>query len=393
MKDITLLSQEMQEQIVKWRRALHQIPEIGNNLPLTSKYVQDVLTELGIPFHTLLNGNAVVGLIEGAKPGKTVALRADMDALPLVEEADVDFKSTNGSMHACGHDAHTAMLLGAAKILNENKEQLKGNVKLLFQPGEESPGGAKPMIEEGCLKNPTVDAIFGQHIGVLFDDLKSGNMLVSYGSVMACRDSFKIKIKGRGAHSSMPHLSIDPIAITAQVINDIYMIKARELDALSPAVISVCMVHGGTASNIIPDSVELEGSTRSIDPKVRKFIAKRVEQVVKNTCEAFGATYEFEYIWDYGVTTNNKEMAQVVMDAAKKIIPEDEIGVQTTSLMGSEDMSFYLDEVPGAYSFLSSVVKQDGVVYNHHNPKFMLDESVFYRGSALFVQIAKDFLE
>jgi len=389
--DIKKLSEAVQDQVVKWRRDLHQIPEIGNDLPKTSAYVQNCLKEMGIPFVTMVDGNAVVGTIEGGSPGKTVALRADMDALPLIEEAPVDFKATNGNMHTCGHDAHTAILLGAAKVLNDNKTKLKGTVKLLFQPGEEAPGGAIPMIKEGAIKG--VDAVFGQHIGVLAAGVfESGKIIVSHSNVMACRDAFKIKVVGKGAHGAWPENSIDPISIGTQIINGIYMIKAREISALDPAVISIGMVHAGTANNIIPMTLEIEGTTRSINPQTRERIAERLEQVVKNTCEAHGARFEYEYNKDYDITANNPAMADLVIQAAKDLGYGDDILPQTAAVMGSEDMSFFLNEVPGAYYFLSSIAKQDGQVFGHHHPKFMLDESVFSKGVAVFVQVVANYL-
>jgi len=389
--DIRKLSESVQEQVVQWRRDLHQIPEIGNDLPMTSQYVQDCLNEMGIPFVTMVNGSGVLATIKGAGEGNTIALRADMDALPLVEEAPVEFRATNGNMHTCGHDAHTAMLLGAAKVLNDNKAHINGSVKLIFQPGEESPGGAKPMIAEGALEG--VDAVFGQHIGCLFNDIKdSGKIIVSHSNAMACRDAFRIKIIGRGAHGAWPENSIDPISIGTQVVNGIYMIKAREVSALDPAVISIGMMHAGTANNIIPMSLEIEGTTRSIKPETRKRIAERLEQVVKNTCEAHGATYEFEYNWDYDITANNPEMADLVIKSAGDLGYGDDVLPQTSAVMGSEDMSFFLNEVPGAFFFLSSVVHQDGQVFGHHHPKFMLDESVFHKGVAVFVQIVENYL-
>ena len=389
--DIVKLSQAVQEQVVKWRRDLHQIPEIGNDLPMTSKYVQDRLSEMGIPFVTMVNGSGILATITGGKAGKTVALRADMDALPLVEEAPVDFRATNGNMHTCGHDAHTAMLLGAAKILNDNKAAINGTVKLIFQPGEEAPGGAKPMIAEGALKG--VDAVFGQHIGCLFNEIKdSGKVIVSHGNAMACRDAFKIKIIGRGSHGAWPENSIDPIAIGAQVINGLYMIKAREISALDPAVISIGMIHAGTANNIIPMSLEIEGTTRSIKPETRKRIAERIEQVLKSTCEAHGASYEFEFNYDYDITANNPVMADLVIKSAHDLGFGGDVLPQASAVMGSEDMSFFLNEVPGTFFFLSSVAQQDGQVFGHHHPKFMLDESVFCKGVAMFVQIVQNYL-
>ena len=386
------MSKAVEEQVVKWRRELHQMPEIGNELPKTSQYVQDCLKDMGIPFVTMVNGSGVLATITGGGPGKTIALRADMDALPLPEEADIDFKATNGNMHACGHDAHTAMLLGAAKILNDHRSEIKGIVKLIFQPGEEAPGGAKPMIAEGALKG--VDAIFGQHIGCLFSDLKeSGKIIVSHSNAMACRDAFKIKIIGRGAHGAWPENSIDPISIGAQVVNGIYMIKAREIAALDPAVISIGMIHAGTANNIIPMTLEIEGTTRSINPATRKKIADRIEQVLKSTCEAHGAAYEFDFILDYDITANNPDMADLVIKAAQDLGCGGDIMPQPNPVMGSEDMSFFLNEVPGAYFFLSSVVHQGDQVFGHHHPKFMLDETVFHKGVAVFVQLVQNYLK
>lgn len=396
------MAQAVEEQVVKWRRDLHQIPELDNHLPLTSKYVQDRLTEMDIPFITMVNGSGILATITGtcvnangnsdASTRKTIALRADMDGLPLQEEADVDFKSTNGNMHACGHDAHTAILLGVAKILSENKAKINGTVKLIFQPGEESVGGAKPMIAEGALKD--VDVIFGLHVGGLFNHVKeSGKLFVSHSNVMACRDAFKIKIIGRGAHGAWPENSIDPISIGAQVINGIYMIKAREISALDPAVISIGMVHAGTAMNIIPMSLELAGSTRSINQSTRAKIAGRIEQVVKSTCEAHGATYEFEFDKGYDITINNSDMADLVVNAAHDLDYNNDLFPQTSAIMGAEDMSFFLNEIPGAYFFLTSIVHQDGQVFGHHHPKFMLDESVFHKGVAMFVQIVRNYLD
>ena len=400
--DIKKLSKATHEQVVKWRRDLHQIPEIGNELPLTSQYVQNCLHAMDIPFVTMVNGSGIVATITGTGvstnghtgtgTGKTIALRADMDGLPLSEEADIDFKSTNGNMHACGHDAHTAMLLGAAKILNENKSEINGTVKLIFQPGEESIGGAEPMIAEGALNG--VSAIFGLHIGCLISDIhESGKIIVSHSNVLACRDSFKIKVIGLGSHGAFPENSIDPIAIGTQVINGIYLIKAREISALDPAVISIGTIHAGTASNIIPTSLEIEGTTRSINPGTRKQIAKRIEHVVKHTCEAHGATCDFKYKKGYDITTNNPDMADLVMKSAHDLGFADDVLPQASAIMGSEDMSFYLNEVPGAYFFLSSVVHQDGLVFGHHHPKFVLDESVFDKGVAMFVQIVRNYLE
>ena len=219
----------MQNEIVNWRRELHQIPEVGLEVPVTAAYVSKVLDEMGIEHRKNVGGHGIVGLIKGGTEGKTILLRADMDALAIKEETGLPFASTNGNMHACGHDSHTAMLLGAAKFLNEHKAELKGNVKLIFQPAEEGPGGAKPMIDDGAMENPTVDAALGLHIGVIFRELAEGQIGVHYGNIMACLDRFTIKVIGKGCHGAMPHTGVDPVAISGQVISALQTIVSREI--------------------------------------------------------------------------------------------------------------------------------------------------------------------
>lgn len=389
--DILQSVRDIEKQIITWRRDLHKNPEIENCTPQTRDYIAAQLDQMGISYEKCESVTGLIAHIQGAKDGKTIVFRADMDALPVSEETGLDFASQNDYMHACGHDAHAAMLLGAAKVLNDNKDKLPGNVRLLFQPGEEYPGGAEPMIAEGCLDG--ADAIFGLHIGNLIEGLESGQVAVHMGNSMACKDSFFIKVIGRGGHSSVPHLSIDPIAISAQLINGLYMIKGRELPALSPSVISVCTIHGGTASNIIPDEVVIEGSTRSVDDATRQLIAKRIQEVAKSTCQTYGATCDFTFEWGYPVLKNNEEMAKLAAKSACQIVGTDNVFTDKDALMGSEDMSFYLNKLPGAYFFLGSIVSDNGVIYGHHSPKFMLDESAFIYGSAIFVQIVMDYFK
>ena len=389
--DIAKHMRAIQGEIVGWRRALHQIPELGNNLPKTSSFVRERLGEMGIPFVDAVGGGGVVGTITGGRAGKTVALRADMDALPVTEEAPVDFKAVGGKMHACGHDAHTAMLLGCAKVLSENKSELGGTVKLFFQPGEEGPGGAGPMIEEGFLDG--VDAIFGQHIGCLFgEEYPSGSVIVADESAMACRDTFKIKIIGRGGHGAMPEEAVDPIMIACQLVSAFYMIKARECSSLKPAVISVCTINAGSAENIIPGQVEITGSTRAVDAETRSLIARRMKEVSEGVCAAFGAICDFEFNLGYGITKNNPAMAEIVRKAAAGLGLAEDLRLQRQPLMVSEDFSLFLEKVPGTLFFLSSIVRQDGVVYGHHNSKFMLDEDVFWKGAAVLAGAAAEFL-
>ncbi len=259
-------------------------------MPKTTNYITNKLDEMGIEYKTLVNGNAVVGLIKGIEEGNTIALRADTDALPIKEETGLPFASTNGgAMHACGHDGHAAMLLGAAKVLNDNRDKLKGNVKLLFQPGEEYPGGAKPMIEEGALENPKVDAVIGLHAGgIAPPNGEKGKITVSYGPMMASMDRVLIKIKGKGNHGAYPYLAIDPIVIAAEVVTALQNIISRETEATEPVVLSICRISGGYNQNIIPDNVELEGTIRTFDNNTRKRVDTRIEEIVKGVVSAIG---------------------------------------------------------------------------------------------------------
>ncbi|AKL95727.1 amidohydrolase YhaA [Clostridium aceticum] len=391
--NVVNLSKDIQEKIVQWRRALHQIPEIGLETPKTAAYVAQQLEALQIPYQTGVGGFGVVGLIKGNDPGKTIALRADMDGLAIKEETGLPFAATNGNMHACGHDAHTAMLLGAAEILQANRHLIKGNVKLIFQPGEEGPGGAKPMIDDGVLENPKVDSVLGLHIGVLFKEMKPGEVWVSYGNLMACLDSFYVKIKGKGCHGAMPDTGVDPIAITGQVISSLQTIISRELKPTNPGVLTIGKLHGGRAYNIIPEFVEIEGTVRATDQGEREKIAKRIEEIVASITKGMRGDYEYEYTFGYPPLVNDPQFTQEFVETAKKIVSIDEIKTASAPTMGGEDMAYFLERVPGTFFFFGGGNEEKGIIYPHHNPKFDVDEEVFYRGTALLVQGAIDWLE
>ncbi|PID67393.1 MAG: N-acyl-L-amino acid amidohydrolase [Fusobacteriales bacterium] len=388
----------IEKDIIKWRRDLHKIPELNLNLPKTSRYVQEILKEMNIKFHTLVNGNAIVAVIEGTKPfegrKKTIGIRADMDGLPIQEETGLEFSSTHsGCMHACGHDGHTAILLGAAKVLSENKDKFSGNIKLLFQPGEEYPGGAKPMIEEGSMENPKVDAVIGLHNGQINEKITSGSIAYKDGCMMASMDRFLIKVIGIGCHGAYPQLGVDPIVVSSEIVLALQKIISREINTNIPSILSVCKINGGFSQNIIPDVVELEGTVRATDVETRKFIAKRIEEVVKGICLAARADYKIEYDFKYPPVINNKEFNRVFIKAAKKILDEKNIIEMPTPVMGGEDMAFFLEKAPGTFFFLSNPkVYEDGKIYSHHSSKFDLDESYFYIGTSLFVQTALDYL-
>jgi amidohydrolase len=390
MIDILQEVKRIEPDIISWRRDLHQIPELALELPNTVKYIKEKLDEMGIEYKTLVNGNAIVGIIEGGQEGKTIALRADMDALPIKEETNLPFASSNGCMHACGHDAHAAMLLGTAKILNENKENLNGNVKLFFQPGEEYPGGALPMIEEGAMDN--VDAVIGLHAGSIFKDVEKGKIAVSYGPMMASMDRIFIKIKGKGSHAAYPELSIDPISTAAEVISALQRVISREIKAIDPAVLSITRINGGFNQNIIPDEVELEGTVRTVNNETRQLIARRIEEITKGITAAMRADYEVQYDFKYPPLINSEEFTNFFVNSAKKIIDEKDIFEMKYPVMGGEDMAYFLEKAPGTFFFLSNPNEIDGVIYPHHNSKFDVDESLFYKGTALFIQTVFDYL-
>ncbi|WP_353095953.1 M20 family metallopeptidase [Tissierella praeacuta] len=386
-------AKEIEKDIIKWRRDLHQIPEIGLDLPQTSDYVQMRLKEMGIEYKTLVNGSAIVALIGEKNQGKTIALRADMDALPIKEETDVPYSSKNGNMHACGHDSHTAMLLGAAKILKDNEHLLKGTVKLLFQPGEEGFAGAKHMIEEGALENPKVDNIVGLHIGAPSKGIPDGKVIVNYGKTMTCLDKFYLKIKGIGAHGAYPELGVDPVVISAQVIGALQCIVSREKSGVEPAIITIGKINGGTAFNIIPEFIEMEGTARFADQPLREQAAKRIGEIATGIAKTMRGDCEYEYEFGYPPLVNSKEITEKFRKSAEKIVGNENIMEMDRPLMGGEDMAYFLQEVPGTFFFLaSSEYDSKGNFISAHNSKFNVAEDVLYIGTALFVQTVFDFL-
>lgn len=392
--DVIKKAKGVEEYIIKCRRDLHQIPELGLNLPKTSAYVASEIRSMGIEFRENVAGSGVVGLIKGSKDGKTIALRADMDALPIKEETGLSFASQNDNMHACGHDAHTAILLGVAKVLSENKDEIYGNVKLIFQPAEESPGGAKPMLEAGAFENPKVDAVLGLHVGNLINTVtKNGSIGVCYGNMMACLDSFKVKLMGKGCHGAYPQSGVDPVVIMSHYLTVIQTIISRELAGTDSAVITVGKVNGGQAYNIIPNSVELEGTVRAVDQNIREYIARRLEEIAKDLSKTMRGTCEFSYNFGYPPLVNDEEFTKYFVESAKKIVPREDIIELKKPSMGGEDFSYYLKQVPGTFIFMDTPMAIDGHVYPNHNPKFAIDESQLFKGAALLIQGALDYLE
>lgn len=390
--DIIRLSKGIQPEIVNWRRQLHKVPEIGFNLKRTYRFITELLEVMNIEYKTAAD-TGIIALIRGKAGGKTIALRADMDALPIIEETGLPFASSNECMHACGHDAHVAMLLGAAKILSENKEKFSGNVKLLFQPAEENLGGAQIMIKEGCLDNPRVDAVFGLHIGSLSKEVGNGMIGIRKGPMMASVDRFYIKVFGKGGHGASPHECIDPVIIACEIVTSLQKIVSREINPVNPAVLSIGKISGGAAFNIIPEVVILEGTVRTLNDNDRMYVEKRIREIVKSITEANRGDYQIEYINAYPVLINDDEMTDKLGKSAAKIVGTDNVIELSNPVMGAEDMSYYLREIPGAFFYLGSNNPDKGIIYPHHNSKFNIDEDVLWKGTAVFLQTVLDYLK
>lgn len=371
------------------RHQIHMNPELGFEEYETSKLVSSELEKLGIEVTKNVAKTGVVGLIKGGYPGKTVALRADMDALRINEEGDYEFKSKNpGVMHACGHDGHTASLLGVAMMLNEIKDELHGNVKLIFQPAEEVEGGALPMIKEGVLENPKVDAVFGGH---LWGSIEEGKVAVKHGAMMASPDIFTIKIHGKGGHAGVPHASVDPVPIMAQVITALQTIVSRKNDPTNPLVISCCNVHSGECHNAIPTEALIQGTVRTLNNETRDFAEEAIEKFVKGIVESQGASYEFEFIRQFPPLVNDKNMADVLEKAAKKIVGDENVFELATPSMGGEDFAFYTEEVPSSFVFVGMAKDVENPIL-HHNAKFAWEDNNMKNLAQTLAQVAIDFL-
>ncbi|PLR78655.1 amidohydrolase [Bacillus sp. V3-13] len=380
IKDWHMQIEQMYEQMVAWRRHMHQHPELSFQEVETPKMIAEILTNFGIDVRTNVGGRGVVGMIRGAKPGKTIALRADFDALPIEDEKEVSYKSTvPGVMHACGHDGHTATLLAVAKVLSENREQLSGNVVLLHQHAEElAPGGAIAMIQDGCLDG--VDVVFGTHLA---SSAPVGTYLYKSGYSMAAGDAFEIKIQGKGGHGSSPHETIDAVAIGAQIINQLQYIVSRRVDPQQAAVVSVGSFHAGNASNVIADSAVLTGTVRTFDQELRVKVEQEFRSIVAGVCSAFHAEYEIQYNKGYPAVCNHEEETEVFMDVVKATLDEDMLQ-EMPPIMGSEDFAYYLLEKPGMFFHTGARNEEIGACYPNHHPKFDFDEkAMVYAGKAL----------
>lgn len=387
-------AKNIEDTIIRDRRNLHKIPELELNLPKTVAYVEDQLKAMGISYKKLVNGNALAAQI-GTYKGKCIAIRTDMDALPITEETGLDFASTHPCcMHACGHDGHTAMALGACRLLKENEDKLDGLVKIFFQPGEEIPGGAKPMIDEACMENPKVDRVIGLHQGGIFGIFPTGTISYKKGPMMAAMDTFIIKVKGHGGHGARPDSFIDPIATISEINLGLQKIISRELDPTESTLISICQIHGGTCQNIIPDEVWEEGTVRNLNEETRDFVEKRMEEIVENIAMAFRCEGVLKYKRCYPTLINDDDFTAYVKDIATDLLGKEKVIELKKPSMGGEDFAFFLKEAKGTFLSLNNLkVNPDGKIYPHHNSKFDVEESTFYIGAGLLAEVAFRYLK
>ncbi len=376
----------LQPELVDIRRRIHCHPELGFEERETARLIQERLSGLGLKVTGGVAETGVVAVLMGKRGTHTVALRADMDALPIEEENDVPFRSARpGIMHACGHDAHVAMLIGAAKILAALEERPDINVKFIFQPCEEQPrGGAEPMIREGVLENPRVDAIFALHANPY---IPAGFLGVKEGTVMAAADQFTVTIRGRGGHGAAPHQTVDPVVVSSHVIQALQAVVSRQVDPLDPVVVSICAVHGGSSFNVIAESVTLTGTVRTLNPAVQQLMPERIRTIVKGVTSAFGADYAVDYQWGYPVLVNHKTMLDIVRQAGREILGRQRILPVSQPSMGAEDFACFTGRVPGAYVFLG--MKPPGKEpFPWHSPRFNIDESALASGAAVLAGCA-----
>ena len=391
LKNVRLEIRALQPQLVEWRRQIHQKPELGFQEKITAEFISQKLQNWGIEHQVGIAQTGIVAIIKGEKSasGKVLAIRADMDALPIQELNEVPYCSQrDGIMHACGHDGHTAIAIGTAYYLHQHRQELNGTVKIIFQPAEEGPGGAKPMIAAGVLNNPDVDAIIGLH---LWNNLPLGTVGVRPGALMAAVELFRCTIFGKGGHGAIPHQTVDSLVVAAQIVSALQTIVSRNINPLDSAVVTVGELHAGTAVNVIADTAKMGGTVRYFNPDLAGFFKERIEKIIAGICQSHGANYDLDYIHLYPPVINDAQIAALVRSVAEEVI-EIPIGVfSECQTMGGEDMSFFLQEVPGCYFFLGSANAEKKLDYPHHHPRFDFDETALPMGVEMFVRCVEKF--
>jgi amidohydrolase len=389
-KFITEEAERVFPDIVEIRRDFHKYPELSFEERRTSDRVASILDHMGLEVKRDVATTGVVGLLRGAGEGLTIALRADMDALPINENTGLPFSSTtSGVMHACHHDGHMAMLLGAAMVLTKLRERVRGNVKFIFQPGEEGYAGARQMIEEGVLEEePRIDAAFALHLDALSP---CGMFFIREGPIMACADMFTLSLIGRGGHGAVPHKSIDPIFVSGHVITALQGLVSRQVDATDSVVLSICAIHAGKGLTTIPDKVEMGGTVRLFDPAIRDRIPSMMEEIIKGVTSAFGATYELNYIKGYPATVNDPDFTKLARSAAGDILGAQNVRHLGRPRMPSEDFSYFLERVPGAFAILGAR-PADRAPTPQHSAESIIDETALEAGVKVHATIALKYL-
>ena len=392
MKNFNIEANNIKEELIEVRRTLHQYPELGFEETNTSKFIKEFLTKEGIEFKEFA-GTGVCGIIKGTKEGinnKVIGLRADIDGLPMQDKKSCSYASKiNGKMHACGHDGHTTILLGAAKLLNKNKDKFNGTVKLIFEPAEETTGGAKVMISEGVLKDPAVDVMCGLHVEEVLD---AGMIMVRRGTVNAASNPFTITIKGSGGHGAYPDTAVDSIVMASHVVTSLQSIVSREIKPVNPAVVTIGSIHGGTAQNIIPSEVKLGGIIRTMTNEDREFAKRRLKEIVNGICTTFRGSAEIEIEESYPCLYNDDNMVEILEASAKNIIGSENVKVQKNPKLGVESFAYFANEVPSVFYFLGIRNEEKGIIHSAHNSLFDIDEDALPIGVAIQCEVAINYL-
>lgn len=389
-EDIIKKAEIIKGELISIRRELHTHPEIALKENWTSNYIKEKLQELGLDLRSNVGITGIVATLKGKYPGKTIAIRADMDALKITENTNLEFSSKNkGYMHACGHDAHMTFALGAAMILKDFQEELHGNVKFIFQPAEEVVGGAERMIKDGALENPKVDAIIGGHV---WPSIPSGQIGIKYGAMMAAPDTFEIKIIGKGGHGAEPHKCIDPIAVACETYTALQTIVSRKLNPTDDVLITVGKFQAGEAPNIIPDEVSMEGTTRMFDDNIRNNLPDMMENIIKGITSAHGASYKFRYDYRYPAVINNSIMGDFVKASVTEFLGEDSVFLMDKPEMIGEDFSYFQREIPGFFMGIGTLNEKAGINKPLHNACFNIDENILHNTAALYAFTAINYL-
>ena len=387
---INQLVDEYYEKWVNIRRHLHKYPELSFKEFKTQKYIENILKPYDIIKDTTLSGTALSFTLNGYEYGKTIAIRADMDALPIEEKTNLPFSSANkGIMHACGHDAHITMVIGTLMILYEMRNTIKGQIKFIFQPAEETEGGAKTMVEEGVLKNPKVEAIIGGHV---WPELPVGTIGIKSGAVMSSPDIFDIKINGTGGHVGKPHLTVDPIMVGAEIITSLQNSVSKTTNPFEPSVISITSIHSGDAYNVTPEICHLKGTVRTYDNSLRNEIKHKIEKSISGICKTYGSSYEFKYHRRFPPTLNDESLYIKVKKSAEEILGKENVLKVKYPSMSSEDFSYFSEKIPGTYIYIGSRNEEKNLTQELHSPSFTIDENLLKTGVKVYVKSILDFL-